>query len=744
VNKRTKKLKDMMLDGKHIQYRLDKFQGSILDENMEKLPLPVRKALAFKYAAENMPIFMLEGELVAGSRTIFNLPRYHTDKEIQDSRSSNNNISDPMFNNVYNESVDEIGDKVADTNPPNYQKLVKNGLGWYRDHAEKRLKDQGLTQAQRDFYESSVISLQAVQNYMKRFTALIDEELAGGTLTEQRRDELGTMRENMEHISAKAPVTFLQAVQLVNFIHVMLWTEGITLVSFERMDQALYPVYEAELKAGSITPEQAVEIIECFIIKVNEGVDRPNNRFEWLKGDTGQTVTLGGTLYGDMTKNGENDLTFLILKAIKNLGIIDPHLHIRVGELTSDRLWDEIIDLVALGRGIPIIDADVNIQKALQKVGIYSRQDIADYAGTGCWEIIMAGKTSYRQCGNIDLLRPLEWLLYGGINPRDENARKNPAIDNKYTGIRFEKLDFDSFESFFNAYKSELRYYLMAVANNVIKTRLAYNPLNSALVDDCMERGEDIKDGGARYKETDFQASSLANAVDSLYSIKKAVFENKEITLEGFREIVKSDWDNSEDLRQKIRNKYPKFGNDLEEVDGLAREITDFFADEVTRYTNGWGGPFRARIAGASSYVDNIAILGASPDGRKAGDYTSQNSSPQLGFDKNGPTGIIKSVTAVDSSRFAGGFILDLKFSKDVFATPENREKVKDLFKTYIQLGGMQLQVNVVDSDVLRDAQKNPEKHKDLIVRVWGFSAYFVDLPAEFQEHVIKRTELGL
>ena len=338
----------------------------------------------------------------------------------------------------------------------------------------------------------------------------------------------------------------------------------------------------------------------------------------------------------------------------------------------------------------------------------------------------------------------MEWLLYGGINPRDENTKKHPSIDNKYTGIRFDKLDFNTFEDFLDAYKSELRYYIMTVTSNVIKTRLAYNPLNSLFVDDCLETGRDIKNGGARYKETDFQASSLANAVDSLFSIKKVVFENKELTLEEFREIIKDDWENSEDLRQEIRNKYPKYGNDQEEVDELARNITDFFADEVTRYTNGWGGPFRARIAGASSYVDNIEILGASPDGRKIGDYTSLNSSPQLGFDKNGPTGIIKSVTAIDSSKFAGGFILDLKFSKDVFSTSENRKKIKDLFKAYIAMGGMQLQVNVVDSDALRDAQKNPEKHKDLIVRVWGFSAYFVDLPLEFQEHVIKRTELGV
>ena len=745
MNARIKNLKKMLLANSYHQYRLDKFDGIILDKNTENLPLNIRKALAFKKAVESMPIYIQQEELIIGGRTIFNLPKYHTKKEIEDSKTSNNNVYDPIFNNVYNESMDEIGDKVSDTNPPNYKRIIENGLQWYWSFADRRLKEDKLDSEQINYYKSVKIVVEGAQSHIERYANLIDKELKEEELPEERRRELVIMKKNIDYIIKNPPKTFFQAVQLMYFLHALLWVEAVCLVSFVRIDQVLYPFYKSDLENDRITEEEALEIIECFLIKINQEVDRPNNRFEWFKGDTGQTITLGGTKQGDATKSGDNELTLIILRAIKSLGLIDPHVHVRLREDSDEKIWDEVIDLVSLGRGIPVIDWDENIRQDLRKVKIYSEQDIADYCGTGCWEIIIGGKTSYRQCANIDLLRPLEWLLYEGQNPIDNNPRRKPIIDNKYTGINMGNLSkYKTFEEFKDAYKAELRYYILIDVSNVLKTRLAYNPFISTFVDDCIDAGKDIKNGGARYKETDFQSSSLANIADSLYTIKKLVYEEKEITLGELAKILQKNYEGYEDLRQKIKNKIPKYGNDISEVDNIAKEIAEFFSDEVTRYTNGWGGPFRARIAGASSYVDNIKLIGATPDGRKIGDFTSLNSSPQLGLDKNGPTAIIKTITNIDGSKFAGGFILDLKFSKDIFKTKENREKVKNLIKTYFKLGGRQLQINVVNSDVLKDAQRYPEKHKDLIVRVWGFSAYFIDLPKEFQDHVIKRTEMDV
>lgn len=745
MNKRIKHLKKLFLANSHHKYRLDKFESTILNKDTESLPLNIRKALAFKKAVEEMPIYIQEEELIVGGRTIFNLPWYHTEKEIEESKTSNNNIYDPIFNNVYNESIDEVGDKVSDTNPPNYQRIIENGMQWYWDFADRRLKEGKLDNDQINYYRCVIIVIEGAQNHIRRYANLINKKLEKESLSERRQKELKEIKQNIEHIIKNPPKTFFQAVQLMYFIHALLWVEAVCLVSLLRIDQVLYPPYEKDLAESRITKEEAIEIIKCFLIKINHEVDRPNSRFEWLKGDTGQTITLGGTKQGDTTRSGDNDLTFIILNSIKDLGLIDPHVHVRLREDSNEKIWDEVIDLVSMGRGIPVIDWDENIKEGLRKVRIYSDQDIADYCGTGCWEIIIGGKTSYRQCGNIDLLRPLEWLLCEGQNPIDKDPKRKPVINNKYTGINVGCLDkYKTFEQFKDAYKVELRYYILMAISNVLKTRLAYNPFISTFVDDCIDIGRDIKDGGARYKETDFQACSLANIADSLYTIKKLVYEEKEITLKELARVIRGNYKGYESLRQKIINKLLKYGNGIKEVDDTAKEIVEFFSDEVTRYTNGLGGPFRARIAGAGSYVDNAKLIGATPDGREIGDYTSLNSSPQSGLDKNGPTAIIKTVTNIDGSKFAGGFILDLKFSKDIFKTRESREKVKNLVKTYFNLGGRQLQINVVNSDVLRDGQRHPERHKDLIVRVWGFTAYFIELPKEFQNHVIRRTELGI
>ncbi|MCL5070309.1 MAG: pyruvate formate lyase family protein, partial [Actinobacteria bacterium] len=592
MNTRIENLKKMLLANSHHKYRLDKFNGTILDQNTENLPLNMRKALAFKKAVENMPIYIQQEELIVGGRTIFNLPEYHTKKEIRDSKISNNNIYDPIFNNVYNESVDEIGDKVSDTNPPNYNRIIENGLQWYWDFADIRLKEDNLNNEQINYYKSVKIVVEGAQNHIERYSTLIDIELKEEKIPDKRRKELAIMKKNISNIIKNPPMTFSQAIQLMYFIHSLLWIEAICLVSLERIDQVLYPLYKRDLENGRITAEEALEIIECFLIKINHEVDRPNNRFEWLKGDTGQTITLGGTKQGNMTETGDNELTSIILLAIKSLGLIDPHVHVRLSEDSDEKIWDEVIDLVSIGNGIPVIDWDENIKQGLRKVKIYSEQDIADYCGTGCWEIIIGGKTSYRQCGNIDLLRPLEWLLFEGQNPIDKDTRRKPIIDNKYTGINMGTLSkYKTFEEFKDGYKAELRYYILIAVSNVLKTRVAYNPFISTFVDDCIDLGKDIKDGGARYKETDFQISSIANIADSLYTIEKIVYEEKEITLEELAEIVKNNYEGYEDLRQKIRNKIPKYGNDIDEIDNLAKEIAEFFSDEVTRYTNGWGGP---------------------------------------------------------------------------------------------------------------------------------------------------------
>lgn len=744
MTNRIERLRKKLQENTHFAYREDPFEGSVLSQDTEKKPLRIRKSLAFADALSRMPIYIQDDELIVGGRTIFNLPEHYTAEELKQAASLANNIKDPVFNNVCNESVDEAGYKIADTNPARFKTILEKGLGWFVSYAKQRLASEVLTDSQREYYEAVEITVSASQSFVRRYAELAGEKLLESGLDEVRRRELQEMKDALEHVAEHPPRSFYEALQLIYIVWIMLWTEAVTLVPFDRIDQLLYPFLKGDAAEGRITEKKALELIQCFFIKVNFDVDKPNNRFTWLKGDTGHTITLGGSDPEDPEKSGENDVTFLCITALKELGLIDPHVHVRLSPASSRKLWDEVIDLVSYGRGIPIIDFDQNIERALRNVGIYSEEDIRDYCGTGCWEIIIGGRTSYRQCGNLDLLLPLEWLLHNG-NKQEQAAAPNFLIDDVFRGIPVEKLDsIESFQEFKTYYFMQLRYYISTLVQNVIRTSYGYTPFLSSFVDDCLSSGREIKEGGARYKETDIQACSLANIADSLHAVDVLVFQKKELSLSEFSRILKENYQGHEALRQRIIKKIPKFGNNVNEVDSLAQEVSEFFAKEVSRYTNGWGGPFRARIAGASSYVDNMNVLKASPDGRRKGEYTSQNASPQLGADRKGPTALLNSITSLDTELFPGGFILDLKFSTELFRTQEGREKIRYLLEVFAQNGGMQLQINTADADTLRDAQKHPEKHRDLIVRVWGFSAYFIDLPVEFQEHVIQRTEISV
>ena len=258
-----------------------------------------------------------------------------------------------------------------------------------------------------------------------------------------------------------------------------------------------------------------------------------------------------------------------------------------------------------------------------------------------------------------------------------------------------------------------------------------------------MEKGKDFDEYGVRYTETDFQLSALSNCADALYVIRKLVYEDHEFTLKEFTEILKNNWEGHEQLRQRILNEFPKFGNNVKEVDQIAAEIVAYYTREVTKHRNPGGHTYRARVSSATNYVYGSQILGASADGRKAREYYSDNLSPQMGADKNGPTAIVLSCGKVDFSHCSGGGVLDMKFHPSALASQEGRDKFIAMIKAYFQVGGLQVQINVLDNQVLLDAKKYPEKYPDLIVRIWGFSAYFVAIPEKFQDHIIARSTLA-
>ena len=288
-----------------------------------------------------------------------------------------------------------------------------------------------------------------------------------------------------------------------------------------------------------------------------------------------------------------------------------------------------------------------------------------------------------------------------------------------------------------------MKHYIDMVTSYVNRSMLSPSPFYASMMEGTMESGKDFGDWGVIYNETDFQLSALSNAADALYTIRRLVYQEKRYTLRQFNEILLADWEGHEDLRQEILNEFPKFGNNNAEVDAIANEILQYYVQEVTKHRNAAGQTYRARISGATSYVYASRILGASADGRKAREFYSDNLSPMIGAAKNGPTAIVLSCGNLDVSHCAGGEVLDMKFHPSALSTEEGRDKFIAMLKTYCKVGGMQTQINVLDNKVLLDAQAHPENYRNLMVRIWGFSAFFTQIAKHWQDHIIARTTLN-
>ncbi len=742
MTNRINELREMFFAATHKAHRVEDSGLSILNETTEKLPFEIRKALAFQKALEVMPIFIQPGELIVGGKTLYRLPTYITEQE---KRDGNPNFETKgysnAFDNTYNLGQDERGFGVADSCIPAYYKVIPMGLPALKEDAEARLK-AATDEKSKNYYRSVILSLEGALAFIARYEELVRQTLAH-TEEQNRRAELLEMAEGLSQLQQGAPKTYLQATQLMYFIQFLIWTEGGYLIPLGRTDQILYPFYDRDISAGRLTPERALEIMECFFIKLNYEIDRTHGEAGKFESDTGQSITIGG-----VTRAGEdatNALTYLILDAKCDCRLTDPKVHLRVHRGTPEAVWRKAAYLNSLGMGFPTYENDEALIPAFMSHGdFYTLEDARDYAASGCWEMIIQGRSFNRNIGAIDCLRCLEWALGEGESFLDKPGKDAVGTIDGHYGFPTGKLTwFDSYEKLFNAFKVQMKHCIDMTTSYCNRAMLSPSPFYSAMMEDCLEQGRDFDGGGVRYPETDFQLAALANAADSLYAIKALVYEEKKLTLSQFVEILKNNWEGHEELRQYVLNKLPKFGNDDDRVDLIARDIVEFYVREVRAQRNSFGGPYRARISSALAYVTNSKQLGASADGRRAREFYADNLSPQLGADKNGPTAIIRSCGKLPYGECAGGAVLDMKFHPSALKTEEGRAKFSSMIKTYFALGGLQTQINVLDNKVLLDAKAHPENYRDLIVRVWGFSTYFVSLPEAYQDHIIARSTLA-
>ena len=592
--------------------------------------------------------------------------------------------------------------------------------------------------------------IEAVHHFALRYSRLA-EELAGKEKDPKRKAEL----EEMSRICSKVPYepasSFKEAVQSVWFIQLILQIEsnGHSL-SYGRFDQYMYPYYKKEIQDGTMTEEEAGEILTCLWIKTLT-INKIRSQAHTLSSAGSpmyQNVTIGGQTPDK--KDAVNELSFAVLKSVAQTRLTQPNLTVRYHQNINKQFFDECIEVMKLGFGMPALNNDEIIIPSFINWGV-KEEDAYNYSAIGCVETAVPGKWGYRCTG-------MSYINF----PRVLLCAMNNGVD-LTSGKRFTKgygyfKDMDSYEDLLAAWDKtvrEMTRYSVIVENVIDKASERDVPdiLCSALTDDCIGRGKTIKEGGAVYDFISGLQVGIANMADSLAAIKQLVYEEKKITKEQLWNAILDDFQSPENqkIQEMLVNDVPKYGNDNDDVDLLVLEAYDSYLDEIKKYPNTryQRGPIGGiRYGGTSSISANVGQgMGtkATPDGRNAFEPLAEGCSPAHNADKNGPTAVFKTVSKLPTEKITGGVLLNQKMTPQMLSTEENKQKLEMLIRTFFnRLHGYHVQYNIVSKETLLDAQVHPEDHKDLIVRVAGYSAFFNVLSKKTQDDIIERTEQTL
>jgi pyruvate-formate lyase len=577
---------------------------------------------------------------------------------------------------------------------------------------------------QREFYETCRISIEACSRFIARYAETLQAE--AGRADAPRASELREMAEVCAAVATGAPQSFREALQLVWMLHLISNIGDGSAMALGRFDQYMLPFYRADMADGRTTREQARELIECIWFKVNE----PKMR-------TVQSITLGG-LTPDGA-DGTSDLTCLCVEIAGEAGEPYPNAAVRVHDGSPDELFQTVATAVQFGCGQPMVFNDDVMLPGLAERG-FPERDAREYYNMGCVEIMLAGlQPTYRGAGNTPFPSLLELVFSNG-------RRCGIGTTGVATG---ELSSLDTFERFFDAYLAQLRHCVdtaLAAADKPIEVAHAehYDAFASCFVDDCLENGLDVCHGGARYSEWGVLNSiGLGTAVDALAAIKMCVYDRRILALSELHAVLGDDFRGHEELRRILADAAPKFGNDQAEVDDIARRVYDVWAETTCRYESPHGMVFSPQMFSYHSHLRQGEQTNASADGRHRGQTLSDGMGPSQGKDTHGPTGLIRSVTGLDHSLLTGGCVFNLRLSPDHVRGAEGRQTIESLIRGYLAFGGIQLQINIMDTETLRKAQIAPEEHGDVVVRVAGFCEYFVNLDRELQNEIIARTAHG-
>ena len=670
-----------------------------------------------------------------------------------------------------------------------YGKVLKIGYKGIIKEAEAAIAKLNVTDGDYSkrfhFLQAVIISCNAVCDYAKRYAALAKKQ-ADACSDEKRKAELLQIASNCQRVPANGATSFYEACQSFWFVQMLLQTESSGhSISPGRFDQYMYPYYEADLEKGAITREFAQELIDCIWVKLND-LNKVRDAAS-AEGFAGYSL-FQNLIVGGQDSNGQdatNDISYMCMNATMHVHLPQPSFSVRVWNGTPHEFMLRAAEVTRTGVGLPAYYNDEVIIPSLQSRGL-TLEDARDYNIIGCVEPQKSAKTDgWHDAAFFNMCRPLELVFSNGVDKGVQIGLQTGDVT-KMT----------SFDEFYDAYKKQMVYFieLLVNADNAIDLAHAERcplPFQSCMVEDCFGRGKSLQEGGAIYNFTGPQGFGIANMADALYAIKRLVFEEKSVTMADFKEALENNYGKDMDSkmaegitakvaksfvesgkvlsREDVKTIYetvvknncsseqkakydallnrigelPKFGNDISEVDSFARDVAYTYTKPILNYRNPRGGQYQAGLYPVSANVPLGAQTGATPDGRLANTPVADGVSPAAGRDVKGPTAAANSVSKLDHYIASNGTLFNMKFHPSALAGESGLESFVALVRGYFDQKGSHMQFNVVSRETLRDAQKNPEKYKSLVVRVAGYSALFTTLSRSLQDDIINRTEQG-
>ena len=749
-------------------------------DNIGKYSVPVMRAKAFEYLVTNQTIYIGEGELIVAERGPYpkavstypeltchseedirilgsrKMTSYRTtDEDIKTYREQvipfwrGRTMRDKLFAGLSQRWRDAYGSglftEFMEQRAPGHTtfdgKFYTKGLaGFKKDIADALaaldfIHDKDAT-PKREELKAMSIACDAVITFAKRHADLA-EKMSMSETNAQRKAELLQIAETCRWVPEHAPRTFREALQMYWFMHLGTITElnGWDAMNPGHLDRYFYPFYKKDCEAGTLTRELAREMLECFWIKFNNHPAPPK---------VGVTAAESGT-YNDFTNinvggilqngsDGVNELSYLMLEVIDAVHLLQPQSNIQLSRKNPDKFLKAACEVIRKGYGYPSVFNADGVVEQMVRVG-KKIEDAREGGTSGCVETGAFGKEAYVLTGYLNTPKIFELALNNGV---DKRTGKQVGLQ---TG---DPQNFQSFEDVYQAFEKQLQYIVdIKMEGNLFIEKMYATEMPaiflSVLIDDCIKKGMDYNAGGARYNTSYIQCVGIGTITDSLSAIKTHVFDNKEVTLSALLDVLNSNFDGQEALRLKLWNKTPRYGNDNDEADDLMRRVFDSLLGAIDGRPNLRGGEYHVDMLPTTCHIYFGAVLGATPDGRKAKQPVSEGISPVQGADRQGPTAVIASAAKMDQLR-TGGTLLNMKFLPGTLRGQEGIDKLAQLVRSYFRMDGHHIQFNVVDADTLREAQKHPEQHRDLIVRVAGYSDYFCDLSKELQEEIIART----